>query len=454
MRNHTRFSAHAGLAAVGQQWQALGIWAVVEQQVHIHQKVLRYQPTDKLLDAFITILAGGGGVVEVNRCLRTDRALQRAFGRSACADQSTVSDTLNACTPDNVREMRTALQQLLRQHGRAYRHDYAATWQVLDVDLSGWPTGPSAEGATKGYFPRQKSRRGRQMGRVLASHYDEIVFEQLYPGSQQLEKSLPGLVTQAEAVLDLSPAQRARTVVRVDGGGGTETDLNWLLARDYAVLAKSHNWKRATKLAASVSAWHTDPRDPQRQAGWVSAPHAYARPTRQIALRWPHPKQPDTYQYALLVSNLPADALAQLAPPPLSGLDDVAELWLTIRAYDQRGGGIETSFRGSKDGLQINHRNKGCFEAQAMLLLLAELAYNLLTWLRSTLGPPTPAHPVLGVKRLLRDVLAIPGRITCTRAGQVRRIKLNAACAWAATVRDALAGSLASHGVSLHLGQI
>ncbi len=454
MRNDTRFSAHAGLAVLGQHWQALGLWAVVEQQVHIRQKVLVHRPTDKLLDAFITILAGGRGVVEVNACLHPDRALQRAFGRAGCADQSTVSDTLNACTAANVGEMRAALQQLLRQHGRAYRHDYAAAWQVLDVDLTGWPTGPSAEGASKGYFPRQKSRRGRQVGRVLASRYDEIVFEQLYPGSQQLEKSLPELVTQAEAVLALGPAQRARTLVRVDGGGGTETDLNWLLARDYAVLAKIHNWKRATKLAASVSAWHTDARDPQRQAGWVSAPHAYARPTRQIALRWPHPKRPGTYQYALLVSNLPSDALAQLASPPVGAGDDVAELWRTIQAYDQRGGGIETSFRGSKDGLQIHHRNKRRLEAQAMLLLLAQLAYNLLTWLRSTLGPPTPAHPTLGVKRLLRDVLAIPGRITCNRQGQVRRIKLNAACAWAATLRAALAASLTRHGLSLHLGQI
>ena len=31
---------------------------------------------------------------------------------------------------------------------------------------------------------------------------------------------------------------------------------------------------------------------------------------------------------------------------------------------------------------------------------------------------------------------------------------LNAACAWAATVRAALAGPLAQHGLSLHLGQI
>ena len=209
--------------------------------------MLRHKPTDKLLDAFITVLAGGCGVVEVNQRLRPDIGLQRAFGRSACADQSTVSDTFNRCTQANVMEMRQALQQLLRQHGRAYRHDYARAWHVWDVDLSGWPTGPSAEGATKGYFAGQKSRRGRQLGRVLASGYDEILFEQLYAGSQQLEKSLPELISGAEAALAITPAQRARTLVRVDGGGGTETDLNWLLMRDYAVLAKIHNWKRATK---------------------------------------------------------------------------------------------------------------------------------------------------------------------------------------------------------------
>lgn len=454
MANYTRFSSHAGLAVLGRQWQAQGIWAVIEQQVQIQQKVLRYQPTDKLLDAFITILAGGCGLVEVNQRLRPDRGLQRAFGRSACADQSTISDTFNACTTKNVTEMRQALQQVLRQHGRAYRHDYAAAWQLWDVDLSGWPTGPSAEGATKGYFAGQKSRRGRQLGRVLASAYDEILFEQLYAGSQQLEKSLPQLIEGAEVALELTRAQRARTIVRVDGGGGTETDLNWLLERDYAVLAKIHNWKRATKLAASVTEWQADPRDPERQAGWVSAPYAYARPTRQIALRWPHPKKPGCYQYTVLVSNLAPEALAQLVPLPDSSSEGTAELWQVVRAYDLRGGGIETSFRDSKDGLQIHKRNKRCFAAQAMLLLLAELAYNLLTWFRSALGPPTPAHPVLGIKRLLRDVLAIPGCVVWDQHGQVQRIKLNRACAWAATLHAALADLLADQGTSLCLGQI
>lgn len=455
MKEYTRFSTHAGLAALGQKWQAMGIMGVLEQHVHIEQKVLRHRPIDKLLDELITLLAGGRGVVDVNRILRRDRGLQQAFGRAACADQSTISDTFNACTPANVGEMRQALQQRLRDQGQAYRHDYAVAWQVLDGDLTGLPCGRGAEGATKGYFAGQKNRRGRQLGRVLASRYDEIVFEQLYPGSQQLEKSLPELITGAEAALALTPAQRARTLVRVDGGGGTETDINWLLGRGYGVLAKVHNWKRAHKLAASVTEWRPDPHAPDRQVGWVTAPYAYALPTRQVALRWPHPKKPETWQYSVLVCSLPDSALFPLARQTPPAVADPAEcLRAIVAAYDLRGGGVETANRASKEGLQIHKRNKRSFTAQQMLLLLAELAYNLLTWLRSVLQAAPQTRPPLGVKRLLLEVLAIPGRIVWNESNQVVRIKLRRDSPWAAPLHAALHDPLATYGTSLHLGQI
>ena len=455
MKEYTRFSTHAGLAALGQHWQALDIAGVLEQHVHIPQKVLRYKPTDKLVDGLISLLAGGRGLVDINRRLRPDLGLQRAFGRAGCADQSTVSDTFNACGAAQVAQLRQALQQVLRDHGRAYRHDYAAGWQVLDADLVGLVCGQGAEGATKGYFAGQKNRRGRQLGRVLASRYDELVFEQLYPGSQQLEKSLPELITGAEEALALTPAQRARTLVRVDGGGGTETDINWLLARGYGVLAKVHNWKRAHKLAASVTEWRPDPHAPDRQVGWVNAPYAYAVPTRQVALRWPHPKKPATWQASVLVCSLPDSALFPLArqtPPAVA--DPADSLWAIVAAYDLRGGGVETANRASKEGLHIHQRNKRSFTAQQMLLLLAELAYNLLTWLRPVLQAAAQAPSPLGVKRLLLDVLAIPGRIAWNEHHQVVRIKLHRDFPWAAALHAALHNSLERHGTSLRLGQI
>ena len=123
MNESNHFTACASLAALGQQFQHLAIWSVVAAHVEIKQKTLKYRPLDKLLDCFVNILAGGHGLVEINTRVRADGALQRAFGRTTCAEQSTISDTLNACTPANVAQLRSALTCLIRQHSQTYRHD-------------------------------------------------------------------------------------------------------------------------------------------------------------------------------------------------------------------------------------------------------------------------------------------------------------------------------------------
>ena len=114
----------------------------IEQAVQIGQKTIKDSPTDKLYDAFISLLAGAQGLLEINTRLRADAALQRAFGRSRCAEQSVVQDTLNACTAENVEQMEYALDTIYRQHSQGYQHDYQADYQVLDVDMSGLPVGP------------------------------------------------------------------------------------------------------------------------------------------------------------------------------------------------------------------------------------------------------------------------------------------------------------------------
>jgi hypothetical protein len=208
-----------------------------------------------------------------------------------------------------VQQKRGALQRIYQAHSQGYRHDYRQGLQVLDVDMSGMPAGRQAEGATKGYFPRQKNRRGRQLGRVLATCYDEVVFDRLYPGKKQLNNSFQDLATAAEEVLALAQDRdkRKQTLFRVDGGGGKDADVNWMLARDYQVLTKVNNWKRAFKLAASVVTWFPDPKTGDRQVGWVTEPHSYVRPTRQLAIRIP--RDDGTWLYSVLVFTLSVQSL-------------------------------------------------------------------------------------------------------------------------------------------------
>ena len=96
------YTPRVTLLGLGLKFEALNIFGPVREQVKIRQKMIVDSPIDKLKDALITILAGGKGLVEANKRVRTDPALQRAFGRVRCAEQSVISDTLNACTEETV----------------------------------------------------------------------------------------------------------------------------------------------------------------------------------------------------------------------------------------------------------------------------------------------------------------------------------------------------------------
>ena len=444
------FSARASLVALGVHFQRLGLWSVVATHVTIQQKMLKHTPLDKLLDCFINILAGGSGLVEVNTRVRPDPAVQRAFGRTTCAAQSTISDTLNACTAENVTQMRTALTQIFRQHSHSYHHDYVHDWQLLDADTTGMPAGRQGEGVTKGYFAKQKNRRGRQLGRVVATKYDELVVDRLYDGKRQLDHCLQDLLTDAAAILQLDAAKRRRTIVRVDAGGGDDADINWVRRRDYHLLVKVKNWRRAVKLATSVTVWYPDPKIVDREVGWGARPHAYVKPTRQLAVRTR--KADGTWSTHVLVFTLTDAMLVQLSGQPVPAtLHPHAVGLAALHAYDRRGGGVETQNKGDKQGLGLTHRNKRRFAAQEMLVLLAQLAHNFVIWTRNDLARVDPWLRKYGIHRTVRDALQIAGRVQLAPSGQVHQITLNAKHPLARAVQAAFA---ACDDLSLMLGQI
>jgi len=225
-----------------------------------------------------------------------------------------------------------------------------------------------------------------------------------------------------------------------------------MLERNYYILTKSSNWQRAQALAASVTLWQTDPTDPNRAFGWPQAPAHYARPTQQVVARIVDSK--GNISYGLLVTNAPFDLLAEQAVPPVADLPDPA-LFAIAYAYDQRSGGVETQLKASKQGLGLTKRNKRSFPAQEMLVLLAQLAHNLILWTRNRLAEATPAYARLGTLRMVRDVLHIPGRVILDTQGHLRSIILNRDHPFARSFVAAFAPLCAQcNDLSLILGQI
>lgn len=424
---HTQASSHASLAALVAHMKAQGIFDEVRAGVHIGQKTVIDSPQDKVQDILLALLAGTQSLVQLNTLLRQDRALQQAAGRERSAEQSVAQQTLDAASADNVTELQQVLTRLLRRHSQVAHHAFRSQWLILDVDLTGLPAGKRAEGSVKGYFSQPKNRRGRQQGRVLASQSGEIVVDALYSGNTLLVKVLPELIEQAAQVLDLKPWQRRRPLIRVDGGGGSIDAVNWLLEHDYAVVTKDYSFRRTQLLVKSVKEWVPDPAQPRREMGWVSVESPdYVAPVRRLAVRSKSSKGRWQYAVLLFARLCDFDVLQLMDQRPTTEATSIMAAYLHL--YDQRGGGIESSFGQDKSGLGITKRNKKRFEAQRFLMLSGTLAHNLLLFARRWLAQASPEAArqlqPYGIKRLIRDLSQISGILSFDAQGRLHAIAL------------------------------
>jgi hypothetical protein len=134
--------------------------------------------------------------------------------------------TKRACTEQNVGQRPQALEAIDRPHGQGYRPDDTPAWPLLAAARSGALCGKNAEGTSKGSFAQQRNRRGRQVGRVLASRDAALVVQRLYPGTPPVTSALPALVAAAAQTRERDAQQRARPLWRVDAGGGTVAEVN------------------------------------------------------------------------------------------------------------------------------------------------------------------------------------------------------------------------------------
>lgn len=448
----TGYCGHAPLAALGSHLRQLDLLAPLRQKVQIPQKTVKYSPFDKLCDAFLLLLTGAHRMVEINTRLRADPLLCQAFGRSGCAEQSVVQDTLDACTDANIEQMQQAVNAIFQQYSRAAHHDYNQAYQVLDFDLSGRPCGKRAEEATKGYFADQPGATGRQEGRVTASLYEETVCVRLFAGNTVTASAVEPLLKDAQAALALTPEQRERTIIRMDAGGGTVQDVNACLKAGYQFHGKDFSSARARRLAQTVTDWYPDPAHPNRFLGWVTAEASeYVGPVRRIALRWTNGKGQE--QVCVLISTLASEAVRSLTElPPAPVPEAVRELLAYAHFYDARGGGVEDGFKQDQQGL--GRRNKKRFAAQAVLLWLECLAHNVLIWVRQWLSPTAPILAGYGLLRLVRDALAIPGRLWVAPDGSLQTLLLCRAHPLAVKMLQALQQLLAKQKTMVCLGEI
>lgn len=98
------------------------------------------------------------------------------------------------------------------------------------------------------------------------------------------------------------------------------------------------------------------------------------------------------YRYSLLISSLLDHSLVTIA-----------------HLYDERAA-IEAESKADKGGLQSHHRRKKQLAAQEALVLLTDLAHNLLAWTPQWMFQDSPFAEG-GIYRIIKERLPIPGKV-------------------------------------------
>ena len=238
------------------------------------------------------------------------------------------------------------------------------------------------------------------MARVNAVSYRETLWSDLFPGNQLTMQCLQQAVLGVESSFELAPSQRKRALYRLDGGSGTDENLRWLLDRGYQVLGKGFSGKRAKALADHVSRWDTY--EDQSWLGWVNPTFDLGQTVNVVVKRRLH-KGKLKHSYYVTTLSFPSKRAL-------------------MDRYNQRGGAEIEQFRADKSGLHLSARRKRNFAAQKALILLTDLAHNLLADFHSR-ALADSHFADWGLKRIVRDLFAVPGRLHF-QSGQLKRIEL------------------------------
>jgi hypothetical protein len=165
-------------------------------------------------------------------------------------------------------------------------------------------------------------------------------------------------------------------------------------------------------------------------------------------------KQDGSWSYHALIFTLTDRMLFELLEQKKPAhLTDEQRLLTALHFYDLRGGGLETQNKSDKHGLGLSRRNKHCFAAQEMMVLLAQLAHNLVIWTRNDLAANNLRFLKYGIQRTVRDVLNIPGSVQITAQGTIDQIYLNPRHPFAAIFQKSFSPYLARDDLSLILGK-
>ena len=147
-------TSFAPLCVVGHALWERNDLEMLRQFNAIAMKTRDHTVGDKLLDAFLVIIAGLPSLSMLNTKLRPDPMLAQSWHRGNFADQSMVSRTLDAFDAESLAVLQSASYAYWHEHTQLHTHDWR-TPLLVDLDLTPLLASKNAEESTKGYLGKK-----------------------------------------------------------------------------------------------------------------------------------------------------------------------------------------------------------------------------------------------------------------------------------------------------------
>lgn len=357
-------------------------------------KTVKRSPRSKLEDLVLCLMTGVESLGQINSALRYDRGLTLAAGRESLADQSLLSQTLDAFNAGGLAKLRSNMVQVISERSRTLARIEQRRDTVLDLDMTDLPCSARCEGATKGRTTAKHGSTVRQLSLVYNHRFRESLDAFLHTGNTNCAVPLELIVTYLEDSYGWDRAARESIVWRLDSGYGSDKKLSWLMRRGYRVVAKGLSTKRAANWARALQPSDWKPVGATQDIHELPRIATITSPHRCLLVRTQQTKS-EGYRYSYLVSNL--------------------KTWVRPKGhvlfYNQRQG-IEKEVQQIKCVLGLKHKRKHSFIGMEALALLTLMANLELVWYRRALGLDE-----LGIKRFIRDVIKSPGFVASGRSG-------------------------------------
>ena len=421
---------HGMLPALWQYAEQCGAFQLWEQ-IKFKMKTVEYSPTDKLKVLWASIVTGCEHTSYINdRFGACEKALAQAtLNKGRFPDQSQINRLLQAVGAEQIEGWRAAHFELLRRHSRGRQRKHwtrlSNRQRVLtaDVDQRGIAVnGKQFELATKGYFSRQRTRRGYQLSALfLSSQVGEVLNEYFDSGDTPAARRLPELIGSLGRYCQQMKISPDQVLIRGDAQFGTPAVIGMIEAAGFRYLFRGLCPQKAAKLAeqATEPFWQVK-RSTRGEPLWLSEVGLIEHADRSTAGRGQkircrtivevrlcqakpvsgkhHGKKKaaatPTIRYSYFLTNLNQQQM------PCQQVLDLYHDRATIERY----------FNDEQNALGAKHVRTKHFYGAGLFQFMVATTNNLLRWAKSKLFGGTKIE-LLGLKRFIRQVIEVPSKI-------------------------------------------